>query len=92
MNYQELSTAANNVIAEIDGNKLRFINKKTKESIKSQMTFIKSHADQKIDPRSQLNGSKFTYGIISFREFSSPEELEVKELLDNVSRIFDSAL
>lgn len=92
MNYQDLSTAANKVITEIDRNKLRFISENTKESIKNQMIFIKSYADQKIDPRSQLNGSKFTYGIISSREFASPEELEVKELIDNVSRIFDSSL
>lgn len=92
MNYLDLSIAANKVITEIDGNKLRFISETTKESIKNQMIFIKSHADQKIDPRSKLNGSKFTYGIISSREFSSPEELEVKELIDNVSRIFDSSL
>lgn len=89
MNYKKLSLAAGEVIKEIEGSKLRFISEGAKESIKNQMIFIKEYADKAIDPRTQLNGNKFTYGIISSREFSSPEELEVKAMIDEVSRIFD---
>lgn len=89
MNYQKLSVAARNVIIEIDGDKLTYISENTKQSIKNQMIYIKKYADQNIDPRSQLNGNTFTYGIILSREFASPDELKVKLLIDDVSKIFD---
>jgi hypothetical protein len=90
MNFKELSAAAQNVIAEIDSSKLRFISEVTKQSIKNQMIFVCEFADRGIDPRTQLDGRQLTYGIISSREFASPEELEVKKLIDRVSGIFDA--
>ena len=90
MDYQKLSAAVNKVITEIEGDKLSYISESTKQSIKNQMVFIKKYADQNIDPKAQLDGNQFTYGIISSREFSSPDELEVKALIDDVSKILDT--
>lgn len=92
MNYQKLSAAASKVIMEIESDKLSYTSDGTKQSIKNQMIFIKKYADQNIDPRTKLDGNQFTYGIISSREFSSPDELEIKALIDDVSKILDKKI
>lgn len=89
MNYQKLSTAAHKVIMELESDKLSCTIDGTKQSIKNQMIFIKKYADQNIDPRIKLDGNQFTYGIISSREFSSPDELEIKALIDDVSKMLE---
>jgi hypothetical protein len=56
-------------------------------SILQQLEFIIKYSEQKIDPRSQLKtGQTFTYSVLASREFCSPEELAIKNLLDEVSR------
>lgn len=89
MNYQRLSIAANKVIQAIDENRFPYISENSKQSIRNQMIFIKNNADNKTDPRDFLNGNQFTYGVISSKEFASPGEMDVKVLIDNVSKIFD---
>lgn len=57
------------------------------QSILAQLNFIASCAKQGKNPRSSLpEGQKFTYGIISSREFASPEELELKKYLTAVDK------
>ena len=90
MDYQKLSAAANKVTIEIESDELSHISENTKQSIKNQMILIEKYAGKNIHPRTQLNGNQFTYGIILSRELSSPDELKVKSLIDDVSKIFDA--
>jgi hypothetical protein len=60
------------------------------ESIREQILFIRNNAILGKNPVVELNGRQFTYGIISSREFSSPDELKIKTCLDAVSEVLDS--
>jgi hypothetical protein len=54
------------------------------------MQFIRDHAAAGNNPANKLPlGRAFTYGILSSREFVSPEEMILKGLIDEVSRITD---
>ena len=54
------------------------------------MLFIRDNANRGKDPAIELGDErKFTYSIIASREFASPAELELKEYLDEVSRLLD---
>jgi len=90
MDYRNLAESANTSIQKLQ----EFIESNgssdTLESIKQQMTFIRDNALEDKDPSLELNSSqKFTYAILSAREFSSPQELELKEYINKVSRILD---
>lgn len=90
MDYEELYTAANNVILAIDNNLPEYASKNVLISIKNQMLFIRDHAAAGNNPAKELPlGKAFTYGILSSREFASPEEIILKGLIDEVSRITD---
>ena len=55
--------------------------------IREQLNFILMHAKENQNPIDHLEkNQKFTFGVITDREFSSPEELRLKESFD---RIFD---
>lgn len=63
------------------------INEPSIQSILAQLNFIANCAKQGKNPRSSLpEGQAFTYGIISSREFASPEELELKKYLTAVDK------
>lgn len=90
MDYEELYTAANNVIFAIDNNPPEYASKSVLISIKNQMLFIRDHAAVGNDSAKELPlGKAFNYGILSSREFASPEEMILKGLIDEVSRITD---
>lgn len=56
-------------------------------SILQQLDFIINFSGQGIDPKAQLKtGQTFTYSVIASREFCSPDELDLKKYLDDVSR------
>lgn len=56
-------------------------------SILNQLEFIIKYSEQLLDPKSQLkSGETFTYSIAASREFTSPNEIAIKEHLDQVSR------
>ena len=58
-------------------------------SILNQLEFIIKYSEQSLDPKSKLkSGETFTYSIIASREFTSPNQLAVKEYLDQVSNNF----
>jgi hypothetical protein len=90
MNYKKLLLST-----ELALNKLtQFISKdgssQALESIKIQLIFIRDSAIQKKNPFLELSeNQKFTYVILASREFSSPEELIVKDSIDDVTRILN---
>jgi len=86
MSYKNLTMAAEEVLMELS----LFINKNGSnpqlDSIRNQMLFIKKHSEKNINPVKMLDlDREFTYGIISSREFSSGEEMRIKEKLNDVS-------
>ncbi len=90
MNYVELAERADTAIQKLQ----EFIDNNGStdvlESIKEQMLFIKGKALTKKNPAYELeNNQKFTYAILASREFASPQELELKEYINKVSRILD---
>ncbi len=90
MDFKKLNDRANVAINELD----KFIDyygpSDQIDSIKQQMIFIRDNAASGKDPSIELgNEVKFTYAIIASREFASPEELELKEYLDEVSLLLD---
>ena len=89
MNFSELSKKASNAIDEIEKYIGRYGTNEVIASIKQQMIFIKEKAILKQNPVLALHEKKFTYGVLSSREFSSPDEMRIKKLLDDVSRILD---
>ena len=55
------------------------------ESIIKQVEFIYDCASKELDPRKNLpKGKAFTYGVLSSKNFTSPEELKLKEQLNNL--------
>lgn len=88
MDYKALFAAANDVIHAIDAQPPQYASKNVLTSIKNQMLFIRDHAAVGNDPAKELpSGKAFNYGILSSREFASPEEMILKDLIDEVSRI-----
>ena len=56
------------------------------KSIEEQMNFISTAAKSGVNPKYKLpNGRQFTFGTLSSRELSSPEELEIKKKIDVVT-------
>lgn len=91
MNYKKLLLHTELALNELT----QFINKygssQTLESIKKQLIFMKNNANQEKNPLLELNENQtFTYVILASREFSSPEELKVKDSIDEVTRILYS--
>jgi|GEM_PF-2477184 len=92
MDYKALCTAAEKVIVAIDMQPPQYASAGVLASIKNQMVFIRDNAAIGKNPSKELtSGKKFTYGILSSREFASPDELVLKELIDAVSRIHISS-
>lgn len=90
LNCQELAKVAVLAVEKLDC----FLEKNectaSLESIRQQMIFIRDKSLQGINPISALGENRtFTYRIIASREFSSPEELEVKFYIDRVSNLLD---
>ncbi|MCS6234260.1 hypothetical protein G3495_03785 [Shewanella baltica] len=62
------------------------VNKPFVTSMLNQIDFIIQHAEKGNNPILQLKaGQTFTYSVLASRELSSPDELKIKELLDDVS-------
>ncbi len=59
------------------------------ESIQVQLDYIQKNALEHKNPFLELGERKFTYQILSSREFASPEELEIKKHIDYVSEILE---
>ena len=56
------------------------------DTIESQLEFIEKHAVNEKNPVKMLSpDQKFTYGIISSRELASPDEMILKEKLNQVT-------
>ncbi|GGB22203.1 immunity protein Tsi6 family protein [Agarivorans gilvus] len=86
MNYKKLSEAANKALDEFSKRNVSTIDTVIYDSIIEQMRFINSEASLGHDPRKSLpDGKTFTYGIISSRAFASPDELQLKRLLEDVT-------
>ena len=82
MNFSKVEQAALQAIDKFTNQKVIDINQPSIQSIMAQLNFIASCAKQGKNPRHSLpEGKVFTYGIVSSREFASPEELELKKYL-----------
>jgi len=92
MNNYKLTKAAIFAKNKITSNSV--LDKKTPIiiSIIRQLSFIAQYSSQGVDPRTQLkNGQTFTYSVLASRELCSPEELKIKQLLDEVSQVMYSS-
>jgi len=90
MNFAKLEEQASVAINEINQFVAANGGSDQIESIKQQMLFIRDSANNGKDPAIELGDErKFTYSIIASREFASPAELELKEYLNEVSRLLD---
>ncbi|CAM3830809.1 hypothetical protein [Rheinheimera salexigens] len=88
MDYKLLYASANNVIKFINNNTLEYVSTEILTSIKSQMLFICDNAANGVNPSEVLPPeTKFTYAIIASRELSSPSELVLKGLIDEVTKL-----
>ncbi|HSC68631.1 MAG TPA: immunity protein Tsi6 family protein [Cellvibrio sp.] len=91
MHYKTLCAAANKVILAIDTQAPRYASADVLASIKNQMVFIRDNALVGKNPSAELAvGTKFTYGILASRELASPDEILLKDLIDEVTRILIS--
>ncbi|MDF3013854.1 MAG: hypothetical protein K0Q78_2058 [Cellvibrio sp.] len=88
MDYKALSTAANKAIIAIDTQRPQYTSADILTSIKNQMVFIRDNAAAGKNPSKELtSGTKFTYAILASRELASPDELVLKDSIDEVTRI-----
>ena len=88
MNFKALQMAAENVIAAINTAPPKHVSADVLASIKNQMVFIRDNAAAGKNPSQELaSGTKFTYAILASREFASPEELVLQDLIDKVTSI-----
>ena len=56
------------------------------DTIESQLEFIEKHAINEKNPVKMLSpDQEFTYGIISSRQLASPDEIRLKEKLNQVT-------
>ena len=56
------------------------------DTIESQLEFIEKHAINEKNPVKMLSpDQEFTYGIISSRQLASPDEMRLKEKLNQVT-------
>ena len=86
MTLDNLKDASDEVLQEISA----FVENNGKnnllKSIEEQMKFISSAAKSGNNPKDKLpDGRQFTFGILSSRELSSPEELKIKKKIDVVT-------
>jgi hypothetical protein len=88
VNYKKLSESSKKALTEFSLRQVPTIDSAVYDSIIEQMKFITYEAGLGNNPREQLpEGKTFTYGIISSRSFASPEELRLKQLLDEVTSL-----
>ncbi len=87
MNYKDLFTASKTALYLLENLLKKEDTNQNLLSIKAQLQFINNHADNNINPISMLEGKSFSFGILSSREFASPEELFVKNYIDRVSHL-----
>ena len=58
------------------------------DSIRAQMTFIFDEAECGENPMESIGPDRpFTFGILSSREFASPDELKLKAKLNRVAEL-----
>jgi hypothetical protein len=85
MNLTRVESSALKAIEKFLNQNVVDINEPFMQSILAQLNFIADCAKEGKNPRNSLpEGKTFTYGIISSREFASPEELELNEYLTAV--------
>lgn len=86
MNYKLLYQAAATALSELSKKNISSIELAVYDSIIEQLKFILHEANLGNDPRDSIpRGQTFTYGVISSRDFTSPEELKLKRFLDDVT-------
>ena len=90
MDYKALSLSAEIAINKLGGYIKKYGSTSSLESIHQQLIFIRDKALENKNPLVELGEKKyFTYRILASKEFASPEELEIKGKIDDVSRILD---
>ncbi|WP_153039159.1 immunity protein Tsi6 family protein [Microbulbifer sp. Q7] len=88
MNYSDVEDCADRALEAVVGLESKHGKSPVLESIKNQMIFVRDNARVGKNPVDELpDGKSFTFGILSSREFASPEELLVKEKLNRVARL-----
>lgn len=92
MHFERLAEAASAAIFEIRNFITQHGSAPALDSIESQMRFIYDSALSNRNPLEMVSkDSSFTYGILSSREFASPDEMEIKKKLDRVTELLSSA-
>ncbi|WP_320819049.1 hypothetical protein [Thalassolituus sp.] len=84
--FNNLEKSARDAINEMDSLSKKHGHNNWMDSVKSQLEFIEKNAIKMKNPVKMLKpDEEFTYGIISSRELSSPDEMVLKEKLNNVT-------
>jgi len=87
MSYENLYLSSKMALKKIDEFEEKNGNWSIFETIRAQIIFINTHAYEKKNPVAYLKENQsFTFGVISSKEFSSPDELNLKKYFD---KIFD---
>jgi hypothetical protein len=84
--FESLAKSARDAIREVHQLSQKIGHNDWMDSIKSQLEFIEKHAINERNPVKMLSpDQEFTYGIISSRELASPDEMILKEKLNQVT-------
>lgn len=88
MDHKALCSAASKVIDLVEKQKLTHVSPDIITSIKNQMVFIRDNAAVGKNPSNELTtGTKFTYAILASRELTSPDDIALNQLIDEVTKI-----
>ena len=91
MDFVKLKEQVDLVLDHIDAYTEKYGSSAALESIRNQMIFIGENARKKVNPVPEMgDDKKFTYAIIASRELASPDELVLKEAIDEVSSLLDA--
>ena len=84
--FDNLAKSARDAIKEVHQLSQKIGHNDWMNTIESQLEFIEKHAVNEKNPVNMLSSDQeFTYGIISSRELASPDEMILKEKLNQVT-------
>jgi DNA-binding ferritin-like protein (Dps family) len=84
--FDNLAKSARDAMKEVHQLSKKIGHNDWMDTIESQLEFIEKHAINEKNPVKMLSpDQEFTYGIISSRQLASPDEIRLKEKLNQVT-------
>jgi DNA-binding ferritin-like protein (Dps family) len=84
--FDNLAKSARDAMKEVHQLSKKIGHNDWMDTIESQLEFIEKHAINEKNPVKMLSpDQEFTYGIISSRQLASPDEMRLKEKLNQVT-------